>query len=586
MRNLLILIFLCGVVCRIDAVPFEYSDSFGYGYSIVPDTTVVDEDILFFDENLPDTIIPLNEDVNYTREDSIIDKLKEKVNENTIYIDNDSIVDDSLQGDSIDVQINNFPDSTANKPIIIKTDSLKKDSVNNVMSVAAQRAEIERLAKIKADSIIKADTAMVDFTKFMKYNDLKKFMILPEEVTIPYELQAILDRPVVPDERYTSYDDTIIINPLFLPLTFDGKVLDSTINFVQKEYENKSTYRLENPIPEWLSDGLARDSMNKAVRLYAINYFPSTVKYDSRFAPKAPVIKQVDAAGSLQDYVSVQKNEIKIDPVSTKKVTVNYWVTKLTSNLSLSQGSYSSNYGRNRDYINLTSVQQFRLDYNPFSKVEFHLDATWNLNLASASGDTLRSITIGNDQFDLNTRLGLKAFIKGWSYTLSSSFRTRITDEYPANSKDKSRSFLSPGFFSLGVGLTYSYETKNKKFNTTITANPLSYQLNFVKDKNTIDPKRYGIPHGNVSQSFGATINASWGWQVFKPLRWEMWSQYNTNYEYVGLVYRNTFNLQLTRLLSARFYIDTEYNDSWRPDPRYKHTKIYETLSFGFNYTW
>ncbi|MBQ7824503.1 MAG: hypothetical protein IJ338_10120, partial [Bacteroidaceae bacterium] len=67
---------------------------------------------------------------------------------------------------------------------------------------------------------------------------------------------------------------------------------------------------------------------------------------------------------------------------------------------------------------------------------------------------------------------------------------------------------------------------------------------------------------------------------------WDMWSQYNTNYEYVGLLYRNTFNLQLTRLLSARFYIDTEYNDNWRPDPHYKHTKIYETLSFGFNYTW
>lgn len=120
----------------------------------------------------------------------------------------------------------------------------------------------------------------------------------------------------------------------------------------------------------------------------------------------------------------------------------------------------------------------------------------------------------------------------------------------------------------------------------SVTGNPLSYQLNFVKDKNKIDPKWHGIPHGNLSQAFGSSITASWGWQMFKTLRWDMWSQYNTNYEYVGLLYRNTFNLQLTRLLSARFYIDTEYNDNWNPDPRYKHTKIYETLSFGFNYTW
>ena len=52
------------------------------------------------------------------------------------------------------------------------------------------------------------------------------------------------------------------------------------------------------------------------------------------------------------------------------------------------------------------------------------------------------------------------------------------------------------------------------------------------------------------------------------------------------ILFRNTFNLQLTKLLSTRFYIDTEYNDTWIPDHRYKHTRIYETLSFGFNYTW
>ena len=32
-------------------------------------------------------------------------------------------------------------------------------------SAAEQMAEIERLARIKADSIVKADTAMIDFTK-------------------------------------------------------------------------------------------------------------------------------------------------------------------------------------------------------------------------------------------------------------------------------------------------------------------------------------------------------------------------------------------------------------------------------------
>ena len=44
--------------------------------------------------------------------------------------------------------------------------------------------------------------------------------ILPEEVKLPPEMQAILDRPNIPEgyERYTSYEDTIIVNPLFLPI--------------------------------------------------------------------------------------------------------------------------------------------------------------------------------------------------------------------------------------------------------------------------------------------------------------------------------------------------------------------------------
>lgn len=597
MRNLLILIFLIGVVNHTEAVLTGYSHSLDR-YSVaavVPDSTVTDDDgILFFDENLSDTIIPLNdENIVYSHEDSIIDSLKRKVEENTIYIQDDSLSmqgdsllqDEAVQGDS-SIIIN---DSILGRQEILVSDSAKKEPVTPVLSAAEQLAEIERLARIKADSIVKADTAMIDFTKNMKYNDVKRYItLLPEEVKLPPELQAILDRPNLPEgyERYTSYDDTIIVNPLFLPLTFNGNELDSTINFVQNTYKNKPTYQLVDPIPDWLKKGLERDSVNTAVRRYAINYFTSTVKYDARFAPKAPDVKPVEAAGSLQDYVSIQKKELKVDPVATQKVTVNYWTTKMTSSLQFAQGSYTSNFGKNRDYINLTSSQVFELNYNPFSKVDFHLDARWDLNLATASGDTVRSIKIGNDQFSMNTRLGLKAFIKGWSYTFSTSFRTRFTNDYPANSREKRAGFLSPGFFSAGIGLTYSYQTKNKKFNMSVTGNPLSYQLNFVKDKNKIDPKWHGIPHGNLSQAFGSSITASWGWQMFKTLRWDMWSQYNTNYEYVGLLYRNTFNLQLTRLLSARFYIDTEYNDNWRPDPHYKHTKIYETLSFGFNYTW
>ncbi len=623
MRSVLILTFFFGMVHLADVAWAGYSHLHYNLPSVVPDSTVTEEDdgILFFDETLPDTIILLDDEGNiYTHEDSIIDSLKREVEKNTpLYIEDDSIIyidDNSIQEDSafqdIIVQGDSLlDDSVKNDSIIVLHDSVvgvndtilggqgvlvahpeKSDSLAApVMSAAEQMAEIERLARIKADSIVKADTAMIDFTKNMKYNDVKKYMtILPEEVKLPPEMQAILDRPNIPEgyERYTSYEDTIIVNPLFLPLTFNGNELDSTINFVQKRYENKSPYRLNDPIPDWLKKSMRQDSVNREIRRYAINYFTSTVKYDARFAPKAPEIKQVEAAGTLQDYVEVQKKEVKVEPVTTKKVTVSYWKTKMTSSLQFAQGSYTSNFGKNKDYINLTSSQVFRLDYNPFSKIEFHLDATWNLNLATAAGDTVRSIRIGNDQFSMNTSLGLKAFLKGWSYTLSSSFRTRFTNDYPTNSRDKTSGFLSPGFFSLGLGLTYNYQTKNQKFNISITGNPLSYQLNFVrhKDKDKINPQWHGIPHGNLSQAFGSSISASWGWQMFKTLRWDMWSQYNTNYEYVNFLFRNTFNLQLTKLLSTRFYIDTEYNDTWIPDHRYKHTRIYETLSFGFNYTW
>ena len=341
MRNLLILIFLIGVVNHTEAVLTGYSHSLDR-YSVaavVPDSTVTDDDgILFFDENLSDTIIPLNdENIVYSHEDSIIDSLKRKVEENTIYIQDDSLFmqgdsllqDEAVQGDS-SIIIN---DSILGRQEILVSDSAKKEPVTPVLSAAEQLAEIERLARIKADSIVKADTAMIDFTKNMKYNDVKRYItLLPEEVKLPSELQAILDRPNLPEgyERYTSYDDTIIVNPLFLPLTFNGNELDSTINFVQNTYKNKPTYQLVDPIPDWLKKGLERDSVNTAVRRYAINYFTSTVKYDARFAPKAPDVKPVEAAGSLQDYVSIQKKELKVDPVATQKVTVNYWTTKMT----------------------------------------------------------------------------------------------------------------------------------------------------------------------------------------------------------------------------------------------------------------
>ena len=163
------------------------------------------------------------------------------------------------------------------------------------------------------------------------------------------------------------------------------------------------------------------------------------------------------------------------------------------------------------------------------------------------------------------------------------NFKTQFFTSYAANSNNKVAAFLSPAELILGLGMSYQYKNDKKRFETSISLSPLSYNLQFIVNDD-MDAASFGIKSGKSMSQYGCSFVGCIKWEFFRNMVWSCRLFYFTNYDHVQGDMENTFDFILNRFFSTRLFVHLRYDDARALNKDFGHFLLKELLSFGFNY--
>lgn len=396
---------------------------------------------------------------------------------------------------------------------------------------------------------------------------------------------SILKEIHLNDWRTLDYD-TIILKPnyMFVPLIFNQQKLESdTI----KQLQLDKKYSL-NVNTTWLSDALHAYNQSEAVRNHAIASNPALVLYNVNQLPEPPKV-YVITSDPTKAALKIEDRQTKIGIETEKQeVKLHHWLHSFTGSLHFSQAYMSSNWyqGGNNNLNMLTDLQwTVSLNHNLHPKYLFSNTVRYRLGMNSAPNDSLRKYNINEDLLQINTNVGIKAINK-WYYSMSLQFKTQIFKNYTSNTTNLKAAFLSPAELNIGVGLTYTTESKDKWKQFSLSLSPLAYDLKICKDIENLNPTNFGIEAGRHTHSFiGSTIEANFNCKFSTSVAWRSRFYLFSDYKNVQGDWENTLDFSINRYLSTQIFVHLRYDSATDATAsKWKHLQLKEILSFGLTY--
>lgn len=319
---------------------------------------------------------------------------------------------------------------------------------------------------------------------------------------------------------------------------------------------------------------------------------PDKVTYNAATLPEPPK--------AYRTYVDPITTNIVIEEIDIKPesnpidisadITYKKWLHRFDASLQFSQAYISPNwYQGGNNNLNMIGQLLYHVKLNPqfFPNVLFETTASYKLALNSAPDDSIHSINISEDIFQINSTFGLKA-AKRWYYSANLMFKTQLFKSYPTNSRSLSAAFMSPGELNLGLGMTYNYESPKKNLTFGASISPLSWNLKTCTNK-MLDPTAYGIEAGHTSiNKFGSSAELNLKWKIAYNISYTSRLFAFTDYDKFQGDWEHTVDFNINKFLSTRFYLHMRYDtDTQRPADSKKWHKfqLKEIFSFGFAYS-
>ena len=433
-------------------------------------------------------------------------------------------------------------------------------------------------------------------------NNLLRFL-KKDEVEISdealYWARLVRDASTVFDNNLT-FRDTVIVNPLFLPIVFKGELLPKDLTFYKENFWEKNN-QLPLPFtPDTLfkEEYLKKEIEDKAYKYVQSNY-PDYFRYSTRDLPQDKVIAKVIKKTHYEPELIKIESEADFSDVDAPVKfipEIRYWTSHFESAIQFAQNYISPNWHKGGvSTLNLTNRELFTFNYNK-NKVKFTNSLEIKNNLYTAPKDTLRDYKVGDDVFRIYSNFGYKAFNK-WYYTLDLDFKTQLFSSYAENQNVKLAGLLSPFSINVGLGMKYDLDktfasSKHKKVTLSANLAPLSYTYVRTLDKN-IDlgrhfDKKDGQKEFPYQQSlFGSTINATMTFQFSRNIIWYSRLYYMTDYKRIQGEFENRLNMAISRFFSTIISLNLRYDDGIAKNEDFNsYLQINELLSFGFNYKW
>lgn len=414
-----------------------------------------------------------------------------------------------------------------------------------------------------------------------------------------YWARLVRDASTIFDYNMT-FRDTVIVNPLFLPIVFKGELLPKDLTFYKENFweENDQLPLPFTPDTLFKEEDLKKEIEDKAYKYVQSNY-PDYFRYSTRDLPQDKVIAKVIKKTNYKPELIKIESEADFSDVDAPVKfipEIRYWTSHFESAVQFAQNYISPNWHKGGvSTLNLTNRELFTFNYNK-EKVMFTNSLEIKNNLYTAPKDTLRDYKVGDDVFRIYSNLGYKAFDK-WYYTLEVDFKTQLFSSYAENQDVKLAGLLSPFSINIGLGMKYDLNktfasSKHKKVALTANIAPLSYTYIRTIDKD-IDLARHFQKKNNEEEYpykqslFGSTVNATMTFQFSRNISWYSRLNYTTNYQRIQGEFENRLNMAISRYFSTIISLNLRYDDGIAKNEDFdSYLQINELLSFGFNYKW
>ncbi|MCM1291373.1 MAG: DUF3078 domain-containing protein [Prevotella sp.] len=456
--------------------------------------------------------------------------------------------------------------------------------------------------------VVVHDTIYIDSSeqnpKARSINDIINSLpeVSPSEVQIAYfsaprvfrgyqhiHTPSFAQNPYAWKEQLTPYEPSTenfdLTNTLFEISNIDSI---SQCDFLPQEQIKRQNPFAEPEMPEWLAKGIRLNQIRDDVSYLAMVQNPNLIERAFWRLPEPPRMPKVDRtfAGYIRSqWIPKPSKTIFGGLMETEKIN---WIHDADAGLQLSQAYISPNWYQGGSsslsfLLNLYWHVQLNTIFHP--DVLFDNTLSYKLGITSSPQDQYHKYIISEDLFQWNLKAGVKAF-DHWFYSVTAQFKTQIFNTYGANSQTRSASFLSPGDFNAGLGMTYAFVNKNKKLKFNASISPISYNLKTCIDT-AIDPVQFNIEAGKkLRNEIGSNAELTLDWSPIKSINYRSRFFVFTNYNYFQGDWENTLSFNFNRFISTQIYCHLRYDSSSDlSSGKWHHWMLKEILSFGFSYT-
>jgi len=401
-----------------------------------------------------------------------------------------------------------------------------------------------------------------------------------------------------PFDYNVTFRDTVILDPTFLPVVFNGKILPKDIDFRPKDTTNQIQPFHLIPTDSTFAPLLKKaEHVDNMRRLYYLDN-PQKVRLNAMEFQEAPVIKEeiVERKNPFKELLTAD-NPIDLSKPEIEKFRIKpvYWVKNGAHRLDITQNSFSKHWSGENNF-NIYSEHKINLNYKK-GKIYFNNFFEWRLSIQQMKADTVNKVNILDDLFRTYSTFGVNAF-KNWSYSSNLEMKTPLFNRYNVNdpNKERQRSFLSPFELNLGVGLRYAKEIvskmdKYRKLNITADLSMLSLNYKYVRS-DKVKEEWFGIEKDHKAKTdYGSTYNLNVSYSRNRYTNFNSRVKYFTNYERVYIEWENSLNFKLNSYFSTSLYFYAKFDDSvdrsnQKTDRWARYFSYYQRLGFGLYYNW
>ncbi|NDV80189.1 DUF3078 domain-containing protein [Dysgonomonas sp. 511] len=411
----------------------------------------------------------------------------------------------------------------------------------------------------------------------------------------------IVEPDWVPFSQNTTFRDTTIFDPAFLPPVFDGKILPDDLDFVS----NNSTAEAYPPFHLISPDSTFAPALSKVRRVENLRrmYYmenPQKIKLNAMEFKGASVVSQevVTPKNPFKELLSTEEPVTFTTP-EVEKTPIHYlkWMKEIKGehSMQLSQQSFSENWSGDNN-LKLASYHKLTLNFKR-KKLNVNNIIEWRLNMQKTPADTINEYNILDDYLRTYSTVSLQVKeSNNWSYSTNLEMKTPLFVRNKAKDvkRTRERAFLSPFELNTGVGMRYelnktSKKDKNRNFKLTADLSVFSLNYKYVRDEK-VSVKQFGIEEDKSAKlEYGSTFNFNMTYNRNKYTKFTSRLKYFTNYEKAYAEWENNVNFVLNRYLSASLYLYVIYDDGVgheKKDDKWGYFKYNQMVGFGLAYTW